>query len=544
VKRLDPISKVWRVHPVRRFALTTSLALLALAVISVMTSHGANAQNVLPCTGTANIDALPNVFCNATFGWLRNGLDIAKRLFMILVGIELAWAAITYVLQKENLGEFLAAFILKMMGIWFFSIVMIDAPDWLPKVLQSFVGLAGYVTNGQVQQVDTLMMTLDPANVLQAGINICQVVFQSLPTPNWYNGSYLLHLGDALQADFTTMFVMFIAVIFGTIVCFIVFISFLIAAGQIIMTLIETYIMIGAGAVMLAFTGSRWTANFGEKYIGYTLSIGIKLFVTYIVVALGLTLFPAQARCSGGLATICATNTQDINAAGPMVLAYLLLGATAVIFMMLTMRLPGLAASMMNGSPNLSMGAAMSTAGAVAGAVSGAASAAVGTAVGTAGSVLVAAGGVFDAGAGVAQGFMDNAKDAAMLAAGGAGGGAAAGGGGGAMGGGGGGPAASGGSSPLSSLSSLTGGSSGSGGASAGSSGGSGEKSLLDRSAGMLVANGAKDAAMAVGVGTKDALVGIAAGATDAASAALSPLTNMDEGGGGGTVSIGLRMHE
>jgi len=60
----------------------------------------------------------------------------------------------------------------------------------------------------------------------------------------------------------------------------------------------------------------------------------------------------------------------------------------------------------------------------------------------------------------------------------------------------------------------------------------------------MLVANGAKDAAMAVGVGTKDALVGIAAGATDAASAALSPLMNMDEGGGGGTVSIGLRMHE
>jgi type IV secretion system protein TrbL len=549
VKRLNLVSRVQRMHPVRRFALTTSFALLALAVISVMMSRSASAQNVLQCTGTANIDALPNVFCNATFGWLHNGLEIAKRLFMILVGIELAWAAITYVLQKENLGEFLAAFILKMMGIWFFSIVMIEAPDWLPNILQSFVGLAGYVTSGRVQQVDALMMTLDPANVLQKGINISGVVFSSLPTPYWYNGDYLFHLGDALKADFTTMFVMFIAVIFATLVCFIVFMSFLIAAGQIIMTLIETYIMIGAGAVMLAFTGSRWTASFGEKYIGYTFSIGIKLFVTYIIVALGLTLFPDQTRCSGDLATVCATNTQDINAAGPMVLAYLLLAATAVIFMMLTMRLPGLAASMMNGSPSLSFGSAMSAAGAVAGAVSGTVGAVAGTAMGTATSVLNAAGGVFDAGVGTAQNLIENAKEVAAVAAGGAGGAAAMGGGGGgaaAMGGGGGGGMSGGGAPSMTGGTSTGGASSGSGKASgaSGSSGGSNGMSLLEKSAALTVAKGAKDAALAVGGGTTDAVMGLAGGTKDAATAALSPLSSMDEGGGGGTVSIGLRMHE
>src|SRR6202011_6063043 len=69
-----------------------------------------------------------------------------------------------------------------------------------------------------------------------------------------------------------------------------VVIAFAIIAGQLLITLIESYIVIGAGVFMLGFTGSRWTLVFGEKYVGYAVSVGIKLFMLELIVGLGYAL--------------------------------------------------------------------------------------------------------------------------------------------------------------------------------------------------------------------------------------------------------------
>jgi type IV secretion system protein TrbL len=283
------------------------------------------------------------------------------------------------------------------------------------------------------------------------------------------------------------------------------------------MTLIEAYIMIGAGAVMLGFTGSRWTMSFGEKWIGYAFSIGVKLFVIYVIVALGITIFPANCPSGNDTAGICA-QLQAINGTplsiditnfssstfniSTIFTAYLEIAAAAIIFMMLCQRLPGLAAAMMNGSPNLTMGAAMSTTMQVAGAIAGVAKAGAGAAAGMAGMPM--GGG---AGAGGGGGLME----AASL-----GGGVGVGGGGGTM--------------SLSGLGGL--------GAEGGLTGASGAPGAPGGSAASGAVGGSASAKGAAAVTT------IGKELVAAASSAASPLLKFDEGGGGGSVHIGLRLPE
>lgn len=508
----------------KRFAVSLLLALVAWLGISIIGAHAAFAQNVPAqnllgsCPGTNGLNAIPNVFCTSTTTWLGNALQSAQRFFVLLVGIELAWSAILWVFQKEHLGELLSSFILKMMGVWFFYGLLMAAvtTNWLPAIMSSFIGLGA--------QVSGLSNALDPMAVLQIGINICNAVFTLLPQPQF--GFDVLNVASSVNNDLIIAFAMLVAVMFAAIIDLIVFLAFLIAAGQLIMTLIEAYIMVGAGAVFLGFTGSRWTMSFGEKWISYAFAIGVKLFVTYIIVALGVALFPVVngMTCSGSdptglcqsLGMIHGTTFKDANAIGQLgglVVNYLLIGASAIIFMMLTMRLPGLAASMMNGSPNLTLAGAIGTAQSVAGAVMGGvnALASIPQTMGKEGALAVA--------------------DAAMLAGGAAGGGGGAGGAGADIGG----SAAAGGDVGGSAMadgpsaSGSTGLESAGDGASASSSGGS----MPNPYDGVPVAGHAFNAASAPISGT-----------FAAASAAFSPLASMDEGGGGGSVSIGLRIPE
>jgi type IV secretion system protein TrbL len=363
------------------------------------------------------------------------------------------------------------------------------------------------------------------------------LIFANLPHPSFdFNPAHLLPLPViAIVNDLLSWYFFEIIFVFSCIICFVVFLSFLIAAGQLIMTLVEAYIMIGAGAVMLGFTGSRWTMSFGEKWIGYAFAIGVKLFVIYIIVALGVNIFPSSCPSGNDVVGLCSQFGQiagtslsiditNINGStfnvSQIFTAYLEIAASAIIFMMLCQRLPGLAASMMNGSPNLTAGAAIATAMQVSNAVTG----------------------VIKAGAGAAAG-----------AAGGAGGAASLGGGGGLM------EAASiddgiGGGGTMSPAqtslgSEATGGGFGDGqvasnvtnssSLSNGSTGGSDAKSSVGSpvSSNGSTINSSEPGSGVGGTAVARHLVG-------AVSAATSPLIGFDEGGGGGSVHIGLKLPE
>jgi type IV secretion system protein TrbL len=132
-----------------------------------------------------------------------------------------------------------------------------------------------------------------------------------------------------------------------------VVVAYAVVAGQLMVTLIESYIVVSAGLFFLGFSGSRWTLPFSEKYVAYAVSVGIKLFMLYLIVGLGQTLASQWTV----LFTPGVIASPDV---------YIGVAGSALVFMLLGWQIPSLAASLMNGSPIMTLGTAGSTLGTMA----------------------------------------------------------------------------------------------------------------------------------------------------------------------------------
>lgn len=280
------------------------------------------------------LTGLANQFATTTAPWTNTALGYAQGLFFGLVGIEIAWSAITYVLQKDSLPDFVAALLLKIMSVGFFFTLLQPqyGPVWINDIIASF-SQAGSAIGGQ-----PAFGPSDPSSVFTCGTDIGNAILQSI-SQNQSNPWSLGNIGPAIIGCIAA-FVGAIGVVF----------AFAIVAGQLLITLIESYIVVGAGVFMLGFTGSRWTLIFGERYFGYAVSVGIKLFMLELIVGLGY-----------GLGTQWAA--LFANGIAPPE-TYIEVAAASLIFSFLAWQIPSLAGSLMNGSPRMTLGSFLSTAGA------------------------------------------------------------------------------------------------------------------------------------------------------------------------------------
>lgn len=101
------------------------------------------AQTMPACAPNAGqggiLTGLAHQFSNTTGPWMNTALHYAQGLFFALVGIEIAWSAITYVLQKDSLPDFVASLLLKILGIGFFYILLQPqyGPVWIADIISS-----------------------------------------------------------------------------------------------------------------------------------------------------------------------------------------------------------------------------------------------------------------------------------------------------------------------------------------------------------------------------------------------------------------------
>jgi len=178
----------------------------------------------------------------------------------------------------------------------------------------------------------------DPSSIFNCGTDIANAMLESAAENQG------MTLGNILPM---------IEIVLTAMICALgVVLAFAIIAGQLLITLVESYIVIGAGVFMLGFTGSRWTLVFGEKYVGYAVSIGIKLFMLELIVGLG---FDLGQQWGSLFANGIAPPETYIEVVG-----------AALVFGFLAWQIPSLAASLMNGAPRMTLGSFVSTAGAVA----------------------------------------------------------------------------------------------------------------------------------------------------------------------------------
>jgi type IV secretion system protein TrbL len=76
----------------------------------------------------------------------------------------------------------------------------------------------------------------------------------------------------------------------------IVIVAWIAIAAQLVMTLVETYLVITGGVLFLGLAAFRGSAPLADKYVVYAVQVGVKLFLLYLVVGTGLSMTAAWAQ--------------------------------------------------------------------------------------------------------------------------------------------------------------------------------------------------------------------------------------------------------
>ena len=257
------------------------------------------------------LNDLGMAYSNATGTWFANLMPIAQQLFLWLATIELIWSGIWWALASKREDTVLEPMLRKVVQLLFFYMLLLMAPTWIPMIIGSFAE-AGAAASG--------FDRLDPDTILQQGLSVAWSMHFNIAT--------VLTLGAAS--------------LYQLIPSLILVLCFALIAGKVLLTLVESYLVIGGGILMLGFAGSRWTATFSEGFLLYAVRIGVKLFVLYLVVGVGIILPRTWIE------EMSLLNYFDIRYHWEMM-------GGSVIFAMLVQRVPDMAAGMLGARATLHM---------------------------------------------------------------------------------------------------------------------------------------------------------------------------------------------
>ena len=206
------------------------------------------------------LDGIVTGYQTASGSWLSALAPVAQRTFGILAGLEIAIGALMWVINHRSVDEMLLSFIRKILVLGVFFAFLTEFPIWVPRIVQ------GFETAGQTAG----RVKLSPSAVMKAGVEV---------------GTKLLE-----AANDAGMLISASTLIIAPIVTLIVMIAFICIAAQLVMTLVESYIVITGGVIFLGFAAFRGTAPLADKYIVYAVQVGVKLFLLYLMVGTGLSL--------------------------------------------------------------------------------------------------------------------------------------------------------------------------------------------------------------------------------------------------------------
>jgi type IV secretion system protein TrbL len=290
-----------------------------------------------PDTGGANVDDLAIIdrftetfsrYIDSGFGLLAG--DVAF-LTTVLVAIDITMAGLFWAMHgDENVPVQL---IRKVLYVGFFALLLNNFKGLADIVFQSFAGL-GLKASGTAMTAADLMR---PGFVASAGFAASRPLLEKA--------------GELI--GITTFFSNFVTIAVLLLAWVIVLLAFFVLAVQLFIAIIEFKLTTLAGFVLVPFALFGQTAFLAERVLGNVISSGIKLMVLAIVVGIGSSIFGTLIRPTADITLTQAAST--------------ILAAIAVFG--LAIFVPGIAAGLITGAPQLGAGAAVATTAAAGGTV-------------------------------------------------------------------------------------------------------------------------------------------------------------------------------
>ncbi len=288
----------------------------------------------LPTGGPGgSLNTLTGQFQTATSGWMTTADAYALHIFGALAVLEFIWAGVTILLRKNDLGDIITGILFKILSLSFFYMLILEAPTWIPDIIKSFWQMGSGIGGAE---------PATPSAIFRLGVLMASEIITTAE-----KGSLMQTIANVIPAGLIGVMVV---------------VGMTVLALQLMIALIEAFIIVGAGVVMMGFLGSRWTSQWGEKYFGYAVSIGVKLMAVELITGLAFhltgTWFEVLIKDAG--------NSKAMFASWPTLFD---MGAGSLLLGALSIMVPTIASSMMNGSPSLSLGSVGGAAAAIGGGV-------------------------------------------------------------------------------------------------------------------------------------------------------------------------------
>jgi type IV secretion system protein TrbL len=269
--------------------------LLPLVVALLLVASPALAQDGSLLTN------LENEVVTAAKGWETTILQAARSLFWILAGIEVGIAAIWLALQAASLDSWFAELVRRILFIGLFAFILERGPAFAKAVVDSLfqIGAGGGGAS--------------PANVFNAGLKVASALSSK--------AQFGLFQDNALA----------IAAVFAMIV---VVVAFALVAAIFVAVMVEMYVGLLAGMILLGLGGSSFTKDFSVRYLVYAFSVGMKLMALVMIARIGSEVL---------------VNLANSPSTGDQFLSTLAIAGISVVVFMIAMYVPSIIQGVVQG---------------------------------------------------------------------------------------------------------------------------------------------------------------------------------------------------
>jgi type IV secretion system protein TrbL len=282
-----------------------------------------------------------NQFVTAGMNYAAAIQPYALGLFIALLLIDILATWIQFIAEGQlDPSFFLGRLIKHLLSAGFVYLMIVNAFPWMSAIVQSFSRIGATVSG---------LPALSPQSVLTLGGGMAETIFDTPASASLMNNFELA--------------------IVQSVAAFFVLLSFVIAAAVLTLTLVEAYLIVGGGVILLGFGVNRFTAPAAEGYFGYVIRVGVRLLFLYLVLGVGVQMATQwaatlTAACAPTFTTIPWWTTYGVPPASIVTTVcsnavpsrlMLDLVALSVLFLIVTIAVPFTAASVAGGTIGLAL---------------------------------------------------------------------------------------------------------------------------------------------------------------------------------------------
>jgi len=281
------------------FKVLVYISFLTLPVIAFCTS---NLFAQVPNDNSLSVIA--DQFRDNSSLWLQPIRQSANRVFWILAGISFTYQSFYLAFRGSDIKDVADFLVFKVLNIGFFYALLINSSTWSVQIINSFRTLASSAVSSAGG-----LSTFSPPDIFDAGVDLA------------------LKVGDEMSiwSPASSVSLMLASLI--------VLVAFALIAAEMLVLIVQMYVVINAGVIIAGFGGAVWMQGYAVNFLKLALSIGVQLFLMQLIVGMG------QQSMLTWASTIQNNNTEILTMIG-----------MSVIFFILTRRIPALAVDLLNGS--------------------------------------------------------------------------------------------------------------------------------------------------------------------------------------------------